>query len=81
MANRLDRLEARGMIRRLPNAVDRRGLDVALTEEARRLVDAAVEQHLDNEEAMLAGLRRAERDELQRLLRELLRHLSGGVAP
>ncbi len=80
MTNRLDRLEARGLIRRLPNADDRRGLDVALTDEARRLVDDAVEQHLDNEEAMLAGLSRRERDELQRLLRKLLRHLSGRAA-
>lgn len=81
MTNRLDRLEARGLIQRLPNAEDRRSLDVALTDAARRLVDTAVEQHLDNEEAMLAGLSRREREELQRLLRKLLRHLSGGGAP
>jgi DNA-binding MarR family transcriptional regulator len=76
MTNRLDRLERRGLIRRLPNPDDRRGLVVELTPQARALVDAAVERHLDNEREMLAPLTRGDRRELARIMRTLLAHLS-----
>jgi len=77
MTNRLDRLEQRGLVRRSPNPDDRRGLDVELTPEARRLVDAALVEHVANENEMLAPLTTREREQLQRTLRKLLAHLSG----
>ncbi len=76
MTNRLDRLERRGLIERLPNPADRRGMDVRLTEEGLRLVDALVPAHLANEEAMLAPLSSRDREQLVRITRKLLAHLT-----
>ncbi len=72
MTNRLDRLEARGLVRRLPDPRDRRGLLVELTEAGRELADRAVEVHVAREEEMLAGLTPRERAQLSRLARKLL---------
>jgi DNA-binding MarR family transcriptional regulator len=75
MTNRLDRLEQRGLIERLANPNDRRGLDVQLTPEGKRLVDDLVGRHVENEEQMLAPLSARERDQLVRITRKLLAHL------
>lgn len=75
MTNRLDRLEARGLIRRLPNPDDRRGLVVELSHRARELVDEAVTRHVANEAEMLAPLSPRERAQLRGALRKLLEHL------
>ena len=72
MTKRLDRLEATGLVVRLPDPTDRRGRLVALTDRGRELVDAAVVDHLANEERLLAGLSASERDALSDLLRKLL---------
>jgi DNA-binding MarR family transcriptional regulator len=78
MTNRLDRLEERGLVRRLPNPDDRRGLAVELTEEGRELVKALVGEHVENEEQMLSGLSKREREQLTRIMRKLLAHLGAG---
>jgi DNA-binding MarR family transcriptional regulator len=72
MTKRLDRLESLGLLRREPDPRDRRGKQIALTDEGRTLVDRAVEAHLQNEERLLANLSGAKRGELAALLRELL---------
>lgn len=72
MTKRLDRLEARRLIRREPDPSDRRGKLIALTPEGRDLVDHAVEAHLQNEERLLSALPATKRRELTTLLRELL---------
>jgi DNA-binding MarR family transcriptional regulator len=77
MTNRLDKLEGRALIRRIPNPDDRRGLVVELTPKGRQLVDEVVGRHLDNEQAMLAGLSERDRAQLTRLMRKLLAHLEG----
>ena len=79
MTKLLDRLEARDLIRRAPDPRDRRGKLIALTRVGRSLVDRAVEQHLENEERLLADLSTAKRAELAALLRELLVSLEGTV--
>jgi DNA-binding MarR family transcriptional regulator len=71
VTKRVDRLELAGLVSREPDPEDRRGVLVKLTAEGRRLVDEAVEEHLANEERLLAGLSRGERQELARLLRKL----------
>jgi len=76
MTNRLDRLEERGLVRRLPNPDDRRGVVVELTPEAKALVDASIERHVANEQEMIAPLTARDRAELRRILRKLLAHLS-----
>jgi DNA-binding MarR family transcriptional regulator len=72
MTNRLDGLEAMGLVERLPDPTDRRGRLVALTDRGLALVDAAVVDHLENEERLLGALTRDERDQLEGLLRKLL---------
>jgi DNA-binding MarR family transcriptional regulator len=72
MTNRLDRLEAAGLVRRLPDPGDRRGILVELTEEGRELVDAAVDAHRGLSKRLLGGLEAREREELDQLLRKLL---------
>jgi len=75
MTKRLDRLEARRLIRREPDPSDRRGKLIALTPKGRDLVDHAVEAHLENEERLLSALPATKRRELAGLLRELLTSL------
>jgi DNA-binding MarR family transcriptional regulator len=75
MTGRLDRLEERSLIRRVPNPEDRRGMDVELTAEGRRLADEMVAAHVENEERLMSGLTRNERRALQKILRKLLAHL------
>ena len=77
MTNRLDRLESRGLIKRIPNPADRRSLDVELSAEGRRRVDAAVTEHVAGEQAMLAPLSARDRAELTRITRKLIAHLEG----
>ena len=72
MTNRLDRLEAMGLVERLPDPTDRRGRLVALTDRGRELVDAAVVDHLENEQRLLGALDADEREQLALLLRKLL---------
>jgi DNA-binding MarR family transcriptional regulator len=72
MTNRLDRLEEMGLVERLPDPADRRGRLVALTDRGRELVDAAVVDHLENEERLLEALDAGEREQLAGLLRKLL---------
>lgn len=72
MTNRLDRLEENGLIRRLPDPNDRRGTIVALTEDGRARVDAAVEAHVQNEERLISALTVGEQEELDRILKKLL---------
>jgi DNA-binding MarR family transcriptional regulator len=70
MTNRIDRLEARGLVRRLPSPDDRRGVLVELTDDGRTLVDAALASLLTVEHTLLAGL---EEDDLH-TLSSLLEH-------
>jgi DNA-binding MarR family transcriptional regulator len=77
MTNRLDRLEARGLVRRRPNPEDRRGLAIELTEKGRRLVDELVGAHVEHERELIAPLTARDREQLVRITRKLLAHLSG----
>ncbi len=72
MTNRVDRLAARGLVARLPDPRDRRGVLVRLTGEGRQTVDAAFEGLLAAESRLLAALPESERHELAGLLRSLL---------
>ncbi|MFL5844187.1 MAG: MarR family winged helix-turn-helix transcriptional regulator [Solirubrobacteraceae bacterium] len=72
MTNRLDRLERLGLVTRLANPGDRRGMDVALTAEGLALADEAVSRHVAREQEMLAPLSAREREQLDRLFRKLL---------
>lgn len=75
MTARLDKLEQAGLIERLPDPADRRGVLVGLTPAGLATVDRAVESHLANEERLLAGLTAPQRERLAGLLRRLLLEL------
>lgn len=72
MTHRLQRLEAAGLVERVPNREDARSLLVRLTPEGLALVDRAVAAHVDNERRILSVLEPAELaaldDRLSRLL-------------
>ena len=73
MTNRVDRLAARGLVERLPDPSDRRGVLVQLTGTGRDAVDAAMADLLDHERALLGNLSAAEQHRIAKILRELVR--------
>jgi len=76
MTNRIDRLEARGLVQREPDPTDRRGVRVVLTDAGRTCVDDAMSDLLSREHELLAVLGMGERDDLSRLLRTLVQQFS-----
>lgn len=73
MTNRVDRLAARGLVERLPDPHDRRGVLVQLTGSGRDAVDAAMADLLDHERTLLGNLSAAEQQRIAKVLRELVR--------
>lgn len=78
MTNRVDRLEARGLVRRRPDPSDRRGVLVGLTTAGRGRVDGALAELVARERALLGGLDAGDRAELALLLRRLEVSLGAG---
>jgi DNA-binding MarR family transcriptional regulator len=72
MSVRVDRLAERGLVSRRPDPADGRGVLVELTPAGRAVVDAALADHLANQERLLAPLDTAERARLAGLLARLL---------
>ena len=81
MTNRIDRLEARGAVRRRHDPADRRSILVSLTGRGRRLVDEAIRARLEAANVALATLSPAERRQLANLLRRLTSEVGLGSAP
>ena len=81
ISNRLKRLEEQGLVRRVPDPTDGRGVLVELTPGGKRLVDGVIAGHLENERRLLAGLNLAEQRELAGLLRKLLIGLEPSDGP
>jgi DNA-binding MarR family transcriptional regulator len=77
MTNRLDHLEAKGLVERVPNPEDRRAVEIVLTRKGTKLVDKAVFEHVAGEADALAVLSDAERKRLDATLRKLIAHLEG----
>jgi DNA-binding MarR family transcriptional regulator len=78
MTNRVDRLVTRGLVERLPDPRDRRGVLVRLSDEGRAKVDGALATLLDRERELLAGLDALAQQQLAGLLRELITPLEPG---
>lgn len=72
MTHRLHRLEAAGLVARVPDPVDGRSTLVELTPAGRGLIDTVLEEHLATERGLLSALSAAEQDTLVGLLRKLL---------
>jgi len=72
---RLDRLERRGLVRRVPATHDKRVILVELTEEGRALIDEVMAAHLKQEASRLAHLSEDQVDNLVTGLRDLERSI------
>jgi DNA-binding MarR family transcriptional regulator len=72
MTNRIDHLEARGLVRRRPDPGDARSVRVQLTAAGRKRVDAALRDLVARENAILGTLDSAQRATLAGLLRKLV---------
>ncbi|WP_370944300.1 MarR family winged helix-turn-helix transcriptional regulator [Amycolatopsis sp. cg5] len=75
VTQRLDKLEARGLVVRAERASDGRGVQVELTPEGLALIDRALPDHLATETRLLSALSGTEFDELVGTLRKLLESL------
>ena len=72
MSQRLERLEAAGLISRHVHSEDRRKVDVQLTSAGVELVDEVVGDLMTHESKLLDGLDEAEQQQLRGLLKKLL---------
>lgn len=77
--HRIQRLEERGLVVRTPDPSDGRFGVVELTEAGRQLVDAAVTDHVDNLDRLLAEIPPQDRSRLTAMLASVER-LAGGSA-
>ena len=75
MTNRIDRLEEKGLVRRIPDPEDRRGILVELTEQGRELLDSVLIAHVANEARLLQSLSIEDQQTLAVLLRKWLASL------
>ena len=81
LTNRVDRLEAAGLVERAAHPTDRRGVRIELTDAGRKLVDEVTTAYLENQNQVLDdALAPDERKSLAHLLRKLLASLSGDDA-
>ena len=72
VTSRVDRLERRGLVRRLPDPDDRRGIIVELTDQGLEVVDAAVAALAVSDRHLLERLDAQEIAQLEVILRKLL---------
>ena len=77
MTNRVDRLESRGLVQRMPDPADRRGVRVRLTPSGKERVDAALADLLARERDLLSALTETEQARLSALLRSLVAPFEG----
>jgi DNA-binding MarR family transcriptional regulator len=79
VSQRLDRLEARGFVRRTRDDVDKRVIHVGLTRKGRNLIDSVVAALMAREEQLLAPFDERDRTTLEQLLTRWLRWFEGGL--
>ena len=73
MTNRLDRMEEAGLVKRVADPDDRRGVLVELTKEGHRLWEEGLSAQSANESFVAAALTKDEKRQLNALLRRLMR--------
>jgi len=72
VTSRIDRLERRGLVRRLPDPDDRRGVIVELTDQGLEVVDAAVAALAISDRVLMERLDPEEVAQFEALLRKFL---------
>ncbi len=75
MTNRINRVEALGLVERRPDSNDGRGVIVRLTPAGRALADKAIAVHFSQSANVLGTLNAREREQLDQLLKKLLNSL------
>lgn len=80
ITQRLDRLQARGLVTRTASETDGRVVHVGLTAAGRTLIDRALPDHVATEHRVLAGLTAPELAHLADTLRTLLESLGDSVS-
>jgi DNA-binding MarR family transcriptional regulator len=75
MTNRLDRMESAGLVRRIPDPKDRRGVLVELTDKGGEQLNRAVTASATEDARLLEALTKRERTQLNQLLRKVLASL------
>lgn len=81
MTNRLDKLEAAGLIERAPEPSDRRGIIVRLTEEGIQRFGQAIEHQIEKEKKLIEVLGAEDREQLAGLLRKLMLWFEESLGP
>ncbi|NUR84087.1 MAG: MarR family transcriptional regulator, partial [Nonomuraea sp.] len=72
MTNRIDRLEAAGLVERSLDPADRRSFLVRLTDEGLRVIDETLTEHAANLTRLAAPLTPQDTETLAEILRKLL---------
>ncbi len=81
ITSRLDRLEKRNLLRRVPDPSDRRALTAELTDDGRELFRTIVAEQAKEEKAIFAELANEDLDALDGLLRRLMSVLEDHLGP
>jgi len=68
MTNRIDQLVKGGLVERVPNPDDGRSVGIALTKKGKRVIDHAIEDHVENLHRLTEPLSDSESERLDRLL-------------
>ena len=77
VANAINDLERRGLVKRLADRADGRKVRVLLTPQGRRLYDLVMPDIAVTNQSMLAGFSTAEQETLKAMLRRVRRNLAG----
>jgi len=72
MTNRIDRLESKNLVARMPDPKDGRGVLVQLTQSGKSAVDRALEELLAREKSLLATISKTDREKLASVLRNIV---------
>ena len=72
MTNRIDRLESKNLVARMPDPKDGRGVLVQLTQSGKSAVDRALDELLAREKSLLATISKADREKLANVLRDIV---------
>lgn len=72
MTNRIDRLEQKDLVARMPDPTDGRGVLVQLTANGKSAVDRALEELLVRENDLLSSISSADRTRLATILRNII---------
>ena len=81
MTARLDKMEDAGLLRRLPDPDDRRGVVIELTDKGRDLWEESVAAQAEKESTVTATLDDDEKDQLNDLLRRLVNAFADEAGP